>query len=96
MDIVKKLKEYLTLTLGVEIKVLPWTHKTKLPFYLTDLYDFHEMTLLKQKCLLMILIGEDEMTPGTIEKHRENSGKLARFMCVCASQHFSAQSGSVH
>ena len=48
---------------------------SSLPFFLTDAYDFYEIALFNQACLLMIVREDTEVTPGTIRKHQEQIQK---------------------
>lgn len=67
----ESLKQYLHETLSVAIEAQPWENQSCLPFFLVDAYDFCEISLLGQSCLLMIARENADITPGTIRKHWE-------------------------
>lgn len=73
--LLQSIKKYLRETLKVDIKTCRWKNQTRLPFFLTDTYDFYETALFNQPCLLMIGHENAEITPGTIRKHQKQIQK---------------------
>lgn len=66
---IEDLKHYLHETLNVQTHIQPWDGQGELLFFLRDLYDFYEITLLQQRCLLIIAKEGTESTPVTVSKH---------------------------
>jgi hypothetical protein len=89
VKVIEELKEYLDLTLGLHVKVKPWRKQDELPFFLADLYDFYEIALLKNVCVLMLAKGKDEITPSAIEKHKQEIEKKGAGKCIYVHQSIS-------
>ncbi len=68
-NLVSELQKYLVEALDIKIQTHLWKGQNKLPFFLTDSYDFFETTVLNTPCLLMIAKDETEVTPATIQKY---------------------------
>lgn len=66
---IDKVELYLKATLGVSVAPAPWQEQEELPFFLTDLYQFFQTSLLESPCLLAIAKSKEDETPATIEKH---------------------------
>lgn len=71
----ENLKAYLHDTLNVTIETHPWKNQSSLPFFLIDAYNFFEISLFDQPCLLMIAQESINITPGMIRKHWEQVQK---------------------
>lgn len=69
-DVVKKLEKYLYDILAIKSKVVVWNCKNDLPLFLLNTYEFYEIALYKQRCLLMVTKKDANLTPAIIEKHR--------------------------
>jgi len=52
------LKSYLKENIDKNIKIKPWHKKDTLPFFLKELYDFHEMIILGKPCILVEIVEE--------------------------------------
>lgn len=65
------LKNYLNSSLNFKAEAHLWKDKKKLPFFLTNTYDFFEITLFDNKCLVMFAKNESNVTPSVIRKHWE-------------------------
>ena len=48
------LQNYFYNTLHIRLEAKPWKGQARLPFFLVDLYNFYETSLLEQTCLFMI------------------------------------------
>lgn len=70
-NLIKDLQQYFHEIIDTLIDVHPWTKKNELPFFLTDSYDFYEISLFKSPCLLMIAKQNTTSTPKEIHKHWE-------------------------
>lgn len=68
-ELIESLKNYLTETLNISVNVHPWENSSNFPFFLIDSYDFHNLSIFEQSCLLMIPKECIEITPGLISKH---------------------------
>ena len=67
---------YIENSLGLSIEPVLWERRKKLPLLLKELYRFYTFKIHNQEFLLFIVVDEEEITPGTIAKHRK---MLARF-----------------
>lgn len=65
------LKNYLNETLNTTTTTHTWGGKKELQFFLTDAYDFFEISLFDKECLVMIAKNELEATPALVRKHWE-------------------------
>lgn len=67
------LEQYLYDVLGIHVSVQlhRWKERDKLPFFLTAIYDFHQMSLMEHPCLLMMAKKETISTPAEVRKHQE-------------------------
>jgi len=60
---------YLKETLGIFVKLEPWEGENRLPFFLQNLYEFFQASILHTPCLVMVPREEAEQTPATVHKH---------------------------
>ena len=60
--------EYITEVLGLKVTRKKWEESNKLPYFLTDEYDFEQVILDDQECLF-IKPKEDLAVINTIKKH---------------------------
>jgi len=60
--------KYVSDTLGVEMSTEPWNGAVKLPYYLTDHYEFKKVSIDEVLCLLMKPVGKLDTLP-VIKKH---------------------------
>lgn len=79
---VKTFEDYIRETLGLLVKIRPWPDTEGLPFYLRELYNFYETSLLNVPCLLMVGKGEEGPTPAVIGKNMENVRRISGRQCV--------------
>jgi len=70
MDL-QALKDYLYLTLWLQVHPTPWTDAKVLPFLLMVRYEFFTLYLLKTKHLLLVAKDKAEETPAVVQKHLE-------------------------
>lgn len=84
MMLIKSIQAYLLETLGIKVRLKRWNKKKKLPFFLTNTYDFYEGILLKQKCL--IVVATVQITPATIKKHFEYIQKISEDICILVQE----------
>lgn len=75
-----ELKSYVQKHLGVQLNPLPWKGGKKFPYYLQGSYDFYEMPLLGEKCLLVL--PNKEVTPSAAAKHLKQIEELSGFSCI--------------
>lgn len=87
---IEKFKKYFEETLSLEISIIPSKEQGKLPFFLVDSYDFFEMSLLNNSCLLMVSREDNELTPNTIQKHWEQVAKKWNAPCIYVSNTISS------
>jgi hypothetical protein len=71
LSLVQKFEKYLLENLGVSITIEKWQKEKSLPLFLRDLYSFYECQLLHESCLVMKVRDEEEVTPATIRKHKQ-------------------------
>jgi hypothetical protein len=71
LNLVQKFEKYLLESLGVSITIEKWQKEKRLPLFLRDLYSFYECQLLHESCLVMEVRDEEEVTPATIRKHKQ-------------------------
>ena len=57
------LERYIDLTLGTRVDPTPWDGSGRLPFFLRNLYDYFEVTILQAPFLLMLDRSEQEHPP---------------------------------
>ena len=81
-NLIKALKSYLYVVLNLRVKIRPWKKKDSLPFFLVDSYDFYEMPLFDQRCLLIVVKEDTEATPVTVRKHWEQVQKKWPGLCI--------------
>ncbi len=79
---IEDLTAYLYKILGVRVSVKSWKGHDKLPFFLNDLYDFYEISLLEHSCLLLVAKESSKETPATIRKHKEQVQKIWKGPCI--------------
>ncbi|GAB4231706.1 MAG: hypothetical protein Tsb0021_10200 [Chlamydiales bacterium] len=68
---IEAIQSFVEGTLHVKVKILLWKGKKSLPFFLIDSYEFYELSLLGQTCLMLVNKTNVELTPSTIRKHIE-------------------------
>jgi hypothetical protein len=66
---ISELVLYLGATLGLMLKPREWPGKSKLPYYLNDLYHFIEITVFGQACIAMVEIQNGQSEPAKVRKH---------------------------
>ncbi len=88
--LMEDLKHYLEEILALKIKVRLWAKQKELPFFLVDYYEFYEMDLLSQLCLLMVAKEDLEITPTTVQKHVEQVKKKWSGLCIYVHQGISS------
>jgi hypothetical protein len=66
--LLRNFEHHLRETLGITVAPEKWENAGKLPFFLRDLYDFFQVSVLDTSCLLMIVRNEEEQTPANIRK----------------------------
>lgn len=76
------LEHYLSDILGIQVTIHRWKEQNKLPFFLTDTYDFNETLLLGHPCLLMGAKKDTEVTPAELRKHQELVQKQWNGLCI--------------
>ena len=76
------LEHYLSDILGIQVTIHRWKEQNKMPFFLTDTYDFNETLLLGHPCLLMVVKKDTEVTPAEIRKHQELVQKQWTGLCI--------------
>src|SRR5262249_50079615 len=81
-NLIDELTKYLKETLAIEISILQWKEQKKLPIFLVDAYTFFELSLLNNRCLLMISKDNLELTPNTIKNHWEQVAKKWNALCI--------------
>lgn len=64
-----KFEQYLKDTIGIVATPKKWTGAEQLPYFLLDLYSFHEVSIQQIHILLMVARDEKEQTPAIIRKH---------------------------
>ncbi|SCA63614.1 Uncharacterized protein SCG7086_AX_00120 [Chlamydiales bacterium SCGC AG-110-P3] len=64
-------ERYLSEVLGVQSKARPWKETGNLPFFLTNYYEFYEISLWEHPCLLMIPEEDVDVLPAALKKHRD-------------------------
>jgi len=70
-NIILQLKDYLNKILGIENLKIAKIELSSIPFILTDLYTFYSVGILNQKLILFAHTQNDNIVPGTINKHIE-------------------------
>jgi len=71
----QELKKYILDTLGISVGLVKWSGKRKLMHLLQDGYDYFQIVLFGQKCLIMHDLDKKEETPAVIKKHIEEVNK---------------------
>ncbi|MBN2108660.1 MAG: hypothetical protein JW832_14635 [Deltaproteobacteria bacterium] len=78
-------ERYLKEILGLRVFPAKWKDIDRLPFFLSDFYDFFQADLLNTPCILMIDHGQTELTPANVRKHmtlvQEKWGGEAIYIC---------------
>ncbi len=69
MTILQALKDYLAKVLNFRLVIHPWKKEKKIPFFLRELYGFYQGSILEKPCLFLVVRGEDEISPATLNKH---------------------------
>lgn len=72
----RDLQRYFHEILNVSITVRPWVKKSELPLFLIVAYDFYEISLLNNPCLLMLSKSDTVYTPALIRNHWEQVQKM--------------------
>ncbi len=88
--IIKTLEHYLCEVLNVRFRVRPWKSKSDLPLFLVNFYEFYEITLLEQPCLLMIAKEGGAATPAAVKKHRKQVQTKWDGLCIYVQATISA------
>jgi hypothetical protein len=86
------LKCYLYDILGIQITIHRWKEQNKLPFFLTNTYDFNEIQLLGHPCLLMSAKKNAEVTTSEVLKHQKLVQKQWDGLCIYLPNKISAYS----
>ncbi len=73
--LIDKLVKYVHDTLGITVSVRKWEQDAFLPYFLQDNYDYHLARINGLEVLLMIEVGDEGHSPGTVHKHMEQVGK---------------------
>lgn len=84
------LVNYVRDVLGIQVTIRPWKDQSRLPFFLSAIYSFHEMVVLEHRCLLMLTKKGEEITPATVCKHQEQLQKIWTGPCVYVPHEISA------
>ncbi len=84
-------EKYLFQTLGISLKLKLVSDNPALPFFLRDVYFFYTSSFLNASYVIMMKRTDDELTPATIQKHRqviqEKLKKETIFFCSKLSSH---------
>lgn len=80
--LMEDVKLYLQKVLHLSFKIYPLKKQESFPFFLTDLYDFREITLCNRKSLLMIAKTDEKITPAEIGKHIKQIEKKWSGLCI--------------
>lgn len=88
--VIKNLKHYLQSVFDEQVKIHLLSKLSELPFFLMDAYEFYEITLLDQVCVLMVAKEGTELTPATIRKYWEQVNKKWPGLCIYVQQSISA------
>lgn len=84
------LERYLFEILGIQISINRWKDQNKLPFFLTAAYDFSEMVLLGNSCLLMSVKEDADTTPAELRKHQQLVKKQWTGLCIFVQSEISS------
>lgn len=87
---IKDLEVYLFEVLALQVKIRPCNKGDDFPFFLGNSYDFYELFLFKQSCLLMYLKENTEVTPALIKKNWEQVQKEWNGLCIYSQSTISA------
>ena len=84
--VLQDFKNYFKNALNIEVKTRLWKKEKELPFFLRNLYEFYEISLMEKPFLLMVAREADEITPAIINKHFKYLQKKwpGLFIYVCA------------
>src|SRR4029077_15302817 len=69
MQLTKVFEKYIKKMLGTKVKIKPWKGSVKLPIFLRDLYEFHEIILFDELCIAAVERGGGVASPTAIKKH---------------------------
>lgn len=73
---IENLKSYLQNVLNTSVNVHLWKDTSSFPIFLTDSYDFYNLSIFDLSCLLMIpKDSTTELTPGVISNHSKQAQK---------------------
>jgi hypothetical protein len=81
---------YVKETLDIPVKPEAWEGEGSLPFFLSNLYTFFQVSFLDTPCLVMVLREEEEQTPASVRKHIGQVQKHWRHQVVFACRRISA------
>lgn len=65
---IAKAEQYLKENIDENLTIEPWLKKNQLPIFLRELYNFHEITILRTTCILMEVLNENPAID-QIKKH---------------------------
>ena len=84
VTVIKELDTYLAKVLGIEVKPTHWNGGQDLPFFMRELYFFHEITLLGKPCIVFVPRGNDEISSGALVKHFKQLQAKWKGLCIYA------------
>ena len=85
-NLLRDLQHYFHEVINASIDPHPWTKRGDLPFFLIDSYDFYEISVFNNPCLLMIAKQDTIETPATICKHWEQVQKIWKGFTIYVQQ----------
>jgi biotin operon repressor len=75
---------YLAKVLGMTANPTDWNGGQDLPFFMKELYAFHEISLLGKPCIVFVSRGNDEISSGTLVKHFKQLQAKWTGLCIYA------------
>jgi hypothetical protein len=66
--LIKVAERYLKKNIDSSIRIKPWNRKNIMPIFLRNMYDFHEMTILREKYIIIEIIN-DIPDVNAVKKH---------------------------
>jgi DNA-binding MarR family transcriptional regulator len=89
MTVIKDVVLYFRTAFGIDVTPACWKEGQDLPFFMRELYIFHEISLLGKPCIVFVPRGNEEIPSGAVVKHFKQLQAKWRGLCIYARSNIS-------
>jgi len=86
----QKFQKYFKETIDVEVAPKAWKREETLPFFLRGPYNFYQISVLDQPCMLVVAKDDEDVPPGRLGKHLRAVRERWDGVCIYGSTNVSS------